>query len=277
MDHFIFRQSADLELLVCKPMEAQGFINAFTTRYGGVSPLPAAALNLGNYSQDDYANITENRRRLKEALGLPDWPLLTLRQIHSADVHSIFTIDGAAPFLDRNPPPGDAIVSCLTRVLLAIQTADCLPILIADRRTGVTAAIHAGWRGTVAGIVTRTVGLMQQRLGVSPADLIVAQGPAIGPCCFEVGPEVIARFRELHDQVDCLLSGHQVDGRANLDLPLANRLQFRQLGVDDSSIYDCNLCTVCQNDKFFSYRLEKGAERPVGRLMGLIGRNQFDE
>lgn len=277
MGEFTFRQSGGLELLVCEPLEALGFTNLFTTRSGGVSPLPSASLNLGNYSYDLRANIVENRRRLEAAACLSGRPVLTLTQTHSADIHAILAIGEVSPFLDWNPPSGDAFLSGLSRVLLAIQTADCLPVLIGDARTGAVAAVHAGWRGTVAGIVARTVEKMQQLLRVRPDDLVVGFGPAIGPCCFQVGPEVLARFSEHWNHFESLISRQQSDGRANLNLQLANRLQLREVGVKDSSIYDCHLCTICQNDKFFSYRSEKGAEKPVGRLMGLIGRNGTDE
>lgn len=276
MGEFIFRQSGGLELLVCEPLEAQGFTNVFTTRSGGVSPLPLAALNLGNYSYDSRANIIENRRRLEEAACLAGRPLLTLSQTHSADVHAILAPGEVNPFIDWNPPSGDAFLTKLPEIFLAIQTADCLPVLIGDVRTGATAAVHAGWRGTVAGIVTRTVEKMQKCLGTKPGDLMVALGPAIGSCCFQVGPEVIASFRKNWDHFESLISRPQSDGRANLNLQLANRLQLRGLGVNDSAIFNCHLCTICQNDKFFSYRFEKGAEKPVGRLMGLIGRNETD-
>ncbi|NDD65484.1 MAG: peptidoglycan editing factor PgeF [Acidobacteria bacterium] len=277
MNQFIFRQSAGLELLICEPLEQQGFTNAFTTRSGGVSPLPSASLNLGNFSQDLQANVVENRRRLKTALGEPNWPILTMQQTHSADVRNIIEPAQTELFSSLQPPAGDALTTSFSRILLAVQTADCLPVLIADRRSGATAAVHAGWRGTASGIVARTVEQMQQHLGADPSNLHAAIGPAIGPCCFEVGPEVVAAFRQRWNHVDLLVSLPRADGRVNLDLRLANRLQLVAAGVSDSSIYDCNLCTICQNDKFFSYRLEKGAVRPVGRLMGLIGWSDFNE
>lgn len=270
MDQFIFQQSAGLELLVCQPLAAHGFINAFTTRGGGVSPLPASSLNLGNFSQDDHSNINENRRRLKVALEMIERPLLTLQQIHSADLHWIVDAQDVAKAAAA-PPVGDALVSSLSDTLIAVQTADCLPILIADRRSGATAVVHAGWRGTLAGIVSKTVTAMRTRLGARPEDLLVAIGPAIGPCCFEVGAEVLAQFRARWAYADRLVSRPQPDGRVHLDLPLANRLQLGEAGLEDGAILDCNLCTICHNNMFFSYRFENGAVNPVGRLMGVIG------
>jgi hypothetical protein len=112
---------------------------------------------------------------------------------------------------------------------------------------------------------------MRERLACRPEDLLVAIGPAIGPCCFEVGPEVLARFREVWSHTEQLVSNPQPDGRVHLDLSLANRLQLHDAGLAADSIQDCRLCTICNNNMFFSYRAEKGAENPVGRLMGVIG------
>ena len=268
MSHFQFRASDGLELLICEPLERIGFTNAFSTRGGGVSPLPQSSLSLGNFSQDEGANVRENRRRFLAALGASDWTLVTARQIHSTDVRTVADRDDAR----AEPQPGDALIANLADVLLAVQTADCLPILLADPRSGAAAAVHAGWRGTLGGIVARTVKEMQLRFGTRPADLYVALGPAIGPCCFEVGPEVIAQFHAEYPYAEDLTSHPQANGKANLNLNLANRRQLIDAGVADERIFDCKLCTVCHNHLFFSYRRERGAEKPVGRLMGVIGR-----
>ncbi len=277
MDHFHFQSDAGLELLVCEPLAAAGFLHAFTTRGGGVSPLPDAALNLGNFSQDSRENILENRRRLRHSLGVEEWPLVTLRQIHSPDIHYLDASAAIEVAGDgENGPTADGVITNLAQVLVAVQTADCLPILLADPRTGAIAAVHAGWRGTLAGIVARTVDLMQQNFGSHPGDILAAIGPAIGSCCFEVGPEVIAHFGQKWDFADQLVSRRQPDGKAHLDLALANRFQLQQAGIADTSIFDCQLCTICHHHRFFSYRFELGAERPVGRLMGVIGRGNTD-
>lgn len=268
MSQFQFRASHGLELLICDPLERIGFTHGFSTRSGGVSPLPQSSLSLGNFSQDERDHVLENRRRFLASLDASDWVLVTARQIHSTDVRSVTDRDDA----HSEPQPGDALIANLPDVLLAVQTADCLPILLADPRTGAVAAVHAGWRGTLGGIVARTVREMQQRFGSRSADLRVALGPAIGSCCFEVGPEVIAHFRAEYHYTEELISHRQANGKANLNLNLANRRQMLDAGVADDHIFDCKLCTVCHNHLFFSYRHERGAEKPVGRLMGAIGR-----
>lgn len=271
MDYFHFQNSGGLELLICEPLNAAGFRHAFTTRSGGVSPLPESALNLGTFTDDPRDNILENRRRLSVALGAASWPLITVRQIHSAIVHRVET-----PPVSGEEATADALIGHQAEVLLAVQTADCLPILLADRRTGAIAAVHAGWRGTLAGIVARTVEQMQQAFQTQPADLLAAIGPAIGPCCFEVGPEVVSLFSEAWPDTQSLVSpppSGLSTGKAHFNLGLANRRQLRHAGLADSSIFESRLCTICHNDRFFSYRFELGAERPVGRLMGVIGRS----
>ena len=274
MTNFVFRSHGGVQFLVCEPIERLGFKNAFSTRLGGVSPLPADALSLGNFSHDERANVIENRRRFLEALDATGWPMVTAKQIHSADVRSVLDAEDAR----SEPIAGDALTANTEQVLLAIQTADCMPVLIADERTQAFAAVHAGWRGTLAGIVARTVEQMQQMYGSRPADLHAALGPAICAEVFEVGTEVLDAFRDKYDYAETLFSNIKPDeqsgGKGHIDLNLANTQQLVDAGVRADRIYDSGLCTWLRNDLFFSYRLERGAEKPVGRLMGVIGRSQ---
>ncbi len=270
MKDFSFRHVNNLQLLVCDAIEKIGFRNAFSTRMGGVSPLPAEALSLGNFSQDERQNVIENRRRLLAALGASDWALVTAKQIHSANVRSVLDAEDAR----RGPTACDALTSGLARTLLAVQTADCMPILIADERTGAFSAVHAGWRGTLAGIVARTVERMQQEHGSRAEDLHVALGPAISAAVFEVGPEVLAEFSSKFSYAEELIADQQPNGKGHLNLNLANLRQLTDCGLRADRIYDSALCTYLRNDLFFSYRRERGAERAVGRLMGVIGREE---
>ncbi len=268
MENFSFRQQNGLQLLVCEHLERSGFKNAFSTRFGGVSPMPSGALDLGNFRQGERENVIENRRRFLDALGARSWQLVTARQVHSADVH---LVQDAA---DARSEPGacDALAAKIEKTLVAVQTADCLPILIADERSGAFAAIHAGWRGTLAGIVARTVEQMQMSYDSNPRDLRAALGPAIGACCFEVGSEVIAQFSAKYDYTDQFISNRQENGKALLDLNRLNERQLIDCGLNIDKIHNSGLCTVCRNDLFFSYRRERGSQIPVGRSMGVIGR-----
>ena len=268
MNDFVLRDITPTTLLICEPLERAGFKHAFSTRHGGVSPLPSQAMSLGNLKQDHLENIRENRRRLMAALGVSDWTLVTANQIHSADVRTIN--DQAAA---QVPPTAcDALTTALPQTLLAIQTADCLPILLGDQRTGAVAAVHAGWRGTLAGIVARTLESMQHAYATKAAEVLVAFGPAIQAPNFEVGPEVSAQFVAAFDFAQDAVSRSKPTGQAHLDLAFINRQLLVKAGVPTHQIFDCGLCTVERNDLFFSYRKERGAEQPVGRLMGVIGR-----
>ncbi|MFN0108669.1 MAG: peptidoglycan editing factor PgeF [Blastocatellia bacterium] len=268
MTHFSFRQHGGVQLLICEPLERLGFKNAFSARLGGVSPLPTDALSLGNFSQDERDNVIENRRRFQAALEAENWPMVTAKQIHSADIRSVVDATDAV----SETQPGDALTANLEKILLAIQTADCMPILIADERTRAFAAVHAGWRGTLAGIVARTVERMQSEYGSRPENLHAALGPAICAEIFEVGAEVLDAFRAKYDYAEELFSDLQPNGKGHVNLNLANARQLMDAGLKADQIYDCGLCTWQRNDLFFSYRLERGAEKPVGRLMGVIGR-----
>ena len=267
MNHFTFRQHHALQYLVCEPLGQAGFKNAFSTRLGGVSHLPAESLSLGNFSHDQREHVLENRRRFLEAIGATGWPLVTAKQIHSADVRTVMDADDAR----REVTVCDALTANLPQTLLAVQTADCLPVLIVDERTHSFAAVHAGWRGTLAGIVARTIERMQQRYGSRAEDLRAALGPGIGACCFEVGPEVIDAFRREYRYTEELISARQANGKGHLNINYANAQQLMDCGVRADRIYDSGLCTVCRNDLFFSYRRERGHEHHVGRLMGVVG------
>ncbi len=268
MRDFVFRERGSIKLLVCEPLERAGFTNAFSTRLGGVSSLPAAALSLGNFRQDARANVLENRRRFQTALNATDWTLVTAHQIHSADVRLIRDTEAA----HADSTACDALTANLPRTLLAVQTADCMPVLLIDERSRAFAAIHAGWRGTRARIVARTLERMQLSFDTRPRDVLAAFGPAIGPCCFEIGPEVIEQFEAEFSNASAAISNRQTTGKAHLNLSHINRQILLETGVRAESIFDCDLCTSCHTELFFSYRRERGAEQPIGRLMGVVGR-----
>jgi hypothetical protein len=267
MNHFELRDAGTTKLLICEPLERAGFVHAFSTRLGGVSSLPCESLSLGNFKQDSADNIQENRRRFLAALGVSDWTLVTAAQIHSADVRLVN--DHADALLA--PSECDALTAKLPQTLLAVQTADCMPILLADQRSRAVAAIHAGWRGTLAGIVARTLERMQHAYDTQPRDVLAAFGPTIQAVNFEVGLEVIEQFEAAYPFAAEAISQRQTNGKAHLDLAFINRQLLIGLGVPAEQIFDCGLCTVARNDLFFSYRKELGVTKPIGRMMGVIG------
>ena len=257
-------------------------VHGFSTRPGGVSDLRGEkVLNLGFTEWDTKENVLENRRLFQSALGANDFSLIALKQIHSDVVH-LFENSPVEPCR------GDASATNRPGLLLAVQTADCVSILLADFKKRAVAAVHAGWRGTLQRIVAKAIGKMQMQFNSRPSDLLAAIGPSVGGCCYEVGTEVASEFRsqfpnasEWFDELrtgdepnplqwlNMAPPGHQPPPKnVLLDLRKANRAQLLDAGLRPQNIIVSDLCTVCRRDLFFSYRKEAGA---TGRLMSLIG------
>lgn len=296
-----FRAAAGLKILELAPFtQFNWLIHGFSTRTGGVSilessrpgsrsnePRKGKLLNLGYTEWDRRERVDENRRRFAKALGNPELPLVTLRQIHSDITHII----PAAPAESDNSRKGDALATRASGLLLAIQTADCIPILLVDPRHRTVAAIHSGWRGTVARIAAKTLGRMQMEFATRPADVLAAIGPGISQCCYEVGPDVVKEFAAQFPQArswfegpfDALASGEDPNPlpwltmmppgheppppRCQLDLKAANAAMLSEAGVSPKNIFVSELCTFCRPDLFFSYR----REHLTGRMMSVIG------
>jgi YfiH family protein len=261
-------------------------VHGFSTRHGGASLLAEKpALNLGFTEWDERERVEANRRKFLGALGARDMPLVTMRQFHSDVIHL-----AAAP--DGEPPKADALITDTPGLLLGVQTADCVPILLADTRRHAIAAIHAGWRGTLSRIAAKTLGQMHMNFGTQPRDVVAALGPAIGGCCYEVGPEVAqafaSQFPTAADWFDgpfeqlaygeeplwlpwltMMPPGHvPPPPRVQLDVRASNRWQLIDAGVPEKQISVSDLCTGCRTDLLFSYRRE-GAK--TGRMMAVIG------
>lgn len=267
MDNFNIKTYADVKVVEATALTSAGFINGFSTRVGGVSPFPHTALNLGHSPSDQDANVDENRRRFLIALGLqPGYAIATAKQVHSAD--SVI-VKQLAPTLAARPTC-DALLTNNPDLLLGIQTADCLPVLIVDPKHRAVAGIHAGWRGTLAAIVTQTINQMTEHFGTNPADCLAATGPAISSCCFEVGPEVRTQFIEKFAYGESLFAKHQTNGKSHMDLKQANYQQLCDSGLKAEHISIWSDCTLCKQDLYFSYRGES-AKGGVGRLLSVVG------
>ncbi len=275
-------QAADLKKL-------RWLVHGFSARAGGVSTCYGGkSLNLGLTSHDTAANAERNRKRLLLALGAGTkarpWPLITLRQVHSDLIHVVWS-----------PKPGklsgDGLVTNLPGVALAIQTADCFPVLLVDTRNKAIGAFHAGWRGTVQRIVEKGLGIMRQEYGTRPQDVHAVIGPGIQKCCYEVGDELRSQFEsqfpyahELFHEVQesdpvrekypMLFMNARAPGhgdlciKLHLDLQQANRRQLVSAGVPKKQITALPGCTACNTKTFFSHRAEKGK---TGRMMAVIG------
>jgi YfiH family protein len=248
------------------------FVHGFTTRAGGVSAPPFDSLNLGAKWGDDPVAVSENRRRVERAV----WgraaagPIVVARQVHGTTVVRVKAGDDRAAIAQRD---ADALCTDVAGVMLGVFVADCIPALLVDPRTGAVAAVHAGWRGTVAGVLPAAVRALGDEFGARPGDLRVALGPAIGRCCFEVGPEVVAAFEALFTDARAygvvVPSPRGAAGKANVDLKAANRLLLERAGVAPAAIDTGPECTHCDRAHFFSFRRDGGA---TGQLMGVVGR-----
>ncbi|MEK6324708.1 MAG: peptidoglycan editing factor PgeF [Acidobacteriota bacterium] len=260
---------ATIAYLVCEPLEQAGFVNAFSTRLRGVSPLPESALNLAHFKGDQKENVAENRRRFTRAIGADPAQIITARQTHSTERCAI-----ESPEQVRGPQPDcDAMITRLIGVLLAVQTADCLPVLIGDTKTGAMAAIHAGWRGTAGRITERTVADLMLVHGVNTRDCIAALGPAACAECYEVGEDVIERYKNEFGYWRNLLVNFKEKGKAHLDIRAANVQQLSFCGFSEDRIHVADYCTMHQNELFFSYRREgNGQPSSVGRSLSVIGK-----
>ncbi len=257
---------------MCAPLEQDGFTNGFSTRFGGISPMPHLALNLAGFNEDTAENILENRRRFLKLFG-DGWNLAGCWQMHGTDVRVVQDSSEAKPARDSTGDTiyCDAVVSNAPQVLAGVKTADCVPLLVGDPATGSFAAVHAGWRGTFAGVVLYALERLTKEYGAQTKDLRVAIGPSAAACCYEVGTEVIEGFKERFPDADDLFTP-TLEGHARIDLIKANRDQLVSAGVQADRIHAAPLCTMCRTDLFFSYRREKRVHGMVGRLMAVIGR-----
>jgi YfiH family protein len=265
---FHWRERGSVKVLVCDALEHAGFANGFSTRLGGVSPFPESDLNLAGFDEDSADNIGENRRRFLAAFD-GEFKLPTAWQVHGDDVKLITSETDVLTSDEKY----DALISDLPRVLVGVKTADCVPVLIADPRTGAFAAIHAGWRGTVQSIVVKAVERMKDAFQTEPSDLIAAIGPAASGRCYEIGRDVIDAFAKNFDSSEKYFSPTR-DDHALVDLHAANRDQLLAAGVRGDAIFTAPLCTMERTDLFFSYRVEKKLYGKTGRLLSVIGKCQ---
>jgi YfiH family protein len=247
------------------PVLPSRFAHGFPTRVGGVSRAPYTSLNFSRGWGDEPEAVTENRRRWLEACGLQK--LFFAKQVHGAEVARV----GPEDVPERwNGVVADALVTDVPGAALGVFTADCVPVLLADSTTSACAAIHAGWRGVIAGVTAATIGALTLAFGTQPANLRAALGPSIGPCCFEVGPEVVADFEARYR--DARGSGIIREGRRrpHIDLRRALRQDLEVAGIPHNQIDLGDECTRCDPARrFFSYRRDNGR---TGQHLSIIGR-----
>lgn len=241
-----------------------GVPHAFTTRLGGLSPKPYDKLNLASLINDPEAdantNVAENFRRVRKALDCRRHIRVQVNQVHGREVW----LPPADPVRPVDAPCADAIATDRSGLLLMVRVADCVPVLLASRDGRVVSAVHAGWRGIVAGVVSEAVGTLTGLGEIDSADVVAAVGPCIGVAHFEVGPEVVAEFNKAG-----LGSAVENNGYAkpHINLPAAIVLQLKNAGIPPEQIDLTDRCTFAHADEFFSYRRDHGR---TGRQAALI-------
>lgn len=265
---FYWREKNGVKVLVCKVLEENGFANGFSTRLGGVSEFPENDLNLAGFGEDSDENIAKNRKRFLDVFD-EDFSLTTVWQVHSDGVKKVSDLESA----ENTEEKFDALISDLPNLLLGVKTADCVPILIGDRKTGAFSAVHAGWRGTVESIILKAIEKMKTEYGTNTADLICAIGPAASCRNYEVGQEVIDEFSAKFSTCGKLFTQTRKE-HALIDLHLANREQILSIGVRKQNIFTAPFCTMERTDLFFSYRVENKKSGKTGRLMSVIGKTR---
>jgi len=263
---FYWRERDGVRVLICKPLEDAGFVNGFSTRVAGVSDFPKESLNLAGFDEDAAENIHENRRRFLNALD-GDYELATVWQVHGDTVKTAKSVDESRRSEDR----ADAVVSDLPNTLAGVKTADCVPVLIGDTKSGAFAAVHAGWKGTAAQIVVCAIEKMTAEFGAKANSMIAAIGPCASGENYEVGEDVIARFRTNIPDSEQYFTATK-PGHALVDLKAANRDLLMEAGVPASNIFVAPFCTIARIELFFSYRVEKKVFGKTGRLLSVIGR-----
>ena len=227
--------SGDIRILVSSELERRGFLAAFTERGGGISSAPYSSLNLGTGIGDAPDAVRENRRRVTEALGVTH--LVTARQVHGAAVVSV-----DRPEADLGD--ADGLTTRSRSIPLGITTADCVAVALASEREGRLAAIHVGWRGLAAGLVQAAL-----RLFEAPAEVAAAIGPAVGPCHYEVGPEVV---EAVNAGTNGAASVQRAHGGYRLDIPATVERLLRDGGA--TAVERADACTACDSLRFFSHR-----------------------
>jgi YfiH family protein len=247
-----------------------------TTRAGGFSAGPFESLNLGLRSGDDPVAVRDNRAQLSLIThAFPD--LLTFgRQVHGSDVSVVAgsEIGCGATDVATAIPETDAMVTVIPDVPLVVLVADCCPISLFDPVNNAVGLVHAGWRGTAAGVAAAAVRKMILEYGSDPADVIAGIGPSIGACCYEVGEEVVEKFERAFPDLVGEVVRRSEGENPHFDLQRANRLILETAGMSEDHIENAGMCTSCRTDLFFSHRAENGNTGRFGTLIMLHDRTQ---
>ncbi|MDI3522713.1 MAG: purine-nucleoside/S-methyl-5-thioadenosine phosphorylase / adenosine deaminase [Bacillota bacterium] len=267
---FSWQKAGALVYLTADLLSATGRVrHGFSTRHGGVSRGEVTGLNLG-FKNGRVGEVLENRYLFLTALGLNPRALVAGQQVHGTHVAAVTPAEAGrgAQAWEEGLPATDALVTSVPGLPLSVYTADCVPLLFLDPVRPAVGAVHAGWRGSVDGVALATLAKMSAVYGTRPGDMLVAMGPSIGPCCYEVDERVLAplkaHFPFWREVVQAHGSGHWL-----LDLWELNRRQLVAAGVRPENIAVAGLCTACRVADFYSYRVEKGRTGSLAAVIAL--------
>lgn len=246
-----------------------GVTNIVSTRTGGVSVAPFDSLNLGLHVGDDDKAVAQNRAALCNAVGVDSRSLVTGEQVHGTHIAIVTESDrgrGSLRWSDSIPQT-DGLVTDVPDLPLMVLVADCVVLSFLDPGKGVIGLAHGGWRGMVGGIGAKMIAVMQQSFGSRPDEIRVGVSPSIGPCCYEVGQEVVAEFISAFGAPAEEWFHAATPNATHLNLWKAAEQQMLDAGVRDDHIETAELCTACRTDLFYSHRADAGK---TGRCAGLI-------
>lgn len=246
---------------------AGGVAHGFSTRLGGVSEGMWASLNLGTGRGDDPDHVRENYRRFLTAIGARGNAIAACNQVHGAVVRNITSADVMSDPYDKTAAEADGLMTAIPGVILTVYTADCIPVLLYDPKRRVAAALHAGWRGTAAGIVTVAVGQMVSVYGTDPADILAAVGPGIGPDSFETHEDVPNALTAAMATSVLPFIRLKENGKFAVDLKAINAKRLELAGVLPAHIAVCADCTCSLEEKYWSHR-RQGTQR--GSMASMI-------
>ena len=262
-----------LSIFQFQNLSKQGGIDHFvSTRVGGLSPPPYESLNLGFHVEDTPKTVLNNRERLAAHLGIPLSDFTVAKQVHSGTV-TIVTERmkgyGAAD-LDTAVDETDAMVTDVAGLCLTVLMADCVPVLFFDPQERVVAAVHAGWRGTIKLAAQNTINTLRETFGCKPPEILAGIGPSIGPCHYEVGPEVISQVEDTFGGTEGYINDESADGKGYFNLWEANKRQIIAAGIPVQNIEVAQMCTYCNPHLFFSERQQKGRTGRFGAGIMLL-------
>lgn len=260
----IRRQQGDVCYYTFESLGDGRLVQGIFTRLGGCSEEAFASLNVSVKVGDDPTRVAANHATIYRTLGIRAEEVVTAQQVHGDRVAVVTAGDGG-----RTYPETDALISNVPGLALLLRFADCVPILLYAPQQGAIGLVHAGWQGTLLAIAAKAVRAMEAVYGCRPGDIRAGLGPAIGPCCFQVGPEVVAQVRATFDNADRLLSLPQADGKMNWDLWRTNAQQLEDVGVTQIEI--AGICTQCHRHEWYSHRGENGHTGRFAAVCGLAG------